>query len=235
MKLIDSNTTVTTTVVNKYKTSVDGIVVVERIVNDNEPIYSIDGKGPHGTALVFVNPEFWEAIKVRNPWMDYYEGEELKYGWDGLCHDMGNLNLETIEYLINSRNYIFYYGNGHEMFDHEHKIIPYAKSYDYIGTVLNNGQSNLEDLLEYLKTHDWTVNKEDLKIEEIPYYNHHGGQTKYIPLTLLPPQEVYQEMYEKYSKDDDLWSTKMNSFLVSYMINEDFDPIGILPYLKENK
>jgi hypothetical protein len=78
MKKISEDINVVKTVKNTYETQFPNITVVETIVNDGKPSFTINGVGPHEAGVVFVKPEFWDFIKARNPWQDYFENGESK-------------------------------------------------------------------------------------------------------------------------------------------------------------
>lgn len=232
MELISQDTKVTTVVTNTYQTAYEGITVVERITNDDKPSYEVKAIGPHKTKIAFVKPEFWDFIKEKNPWQSYWNGKEHVYGWTDLFHD--NLDLQTIETLLKEQQFIYYYGDGHQMFDANKKIIPYAKRFDYVGALFSNDVCKLDELLPYLKQHEWVINKDELTIESIPYYNCQKGRTKTISVVIRPDKDVYNEIYQKV-KDTEYWSTKLDMYVQSYNLKEDFDPMGLMPFLKEKK
>jgi hypothetical protein len=121
------------------------------------------------------------------------------------------------------------------MFDADENIIPYAKRFDYIDTCFSNETSKLKEMVEYLKNHDWVINKDELEIDDIPYYNARDGKSKFVTVQILPTKEAYNELYQLV-KEEEYWSTKMTDYVRPYAIREKgFDPMGLLPFLIEEK
>jgi len=223
MNLISTETEVTTTITNKYETKYPYLTVIETIINDNKPHYSVKGEGPHRSRLCFISDNFYEYISKKNPWT--YED------WDDLFINKFD-SIEELFDLINNDKFVFLYSSGHIIFDHNKRILPYAKTFDYIGTVFNNEVSNLNELLEYLRNHDWVVNKDEIKIENIPYYNCSEDYNEYIKVTILPSREVYENIYNENKDRSGHWSTKMDDYVVGYKLNDEFDPMGLLKFKK---
>jgi hypothetical protein len=118
--------------------------------------------------------------------------------------------------------------------------VPYTipRGFDYIGSPFSNKHCNLPELLEYLKGHPWVLNKEDLKIEDIPYYNCHDGYDKCISdIIIRPDQETYAKIY-KLVKTDKFFSCRIPEHISSYLYlfnrEKHNDWLGIAPFLKKN-
>jgi hypothetical protein len=171
----------------------------------------------------FVNESFFEYIKTNNPFHTY------EY------HQMSD--EEILEGNISEKNLVWFYDSGHMLFDSN--AIPYTlpHRFDYIGTPFNNEYCNLPELLKYLKNHPWVLNKEELKIENIPYYNSQEGRDKCIrDLILRPDQETYAKIYELV-KTDKFFSCRVPEQISSYLylFNQEKhnDWLGIAPFLKK--
>ena len=157
----------------------------------------LTGKGPHGTTPTFVHPKFFKAIQKLNPWSDF----RGKWGWDGMVIDAKDIYFGKVQ--VSKKNLVYPYGSGHVLFNGDHKPLTRAYHFDYIGTPFSNKWCDLKAMLEHLKNHPWVLNPEKLVIEKIPYYNNDSGREAFITmedgslLTITPPQDVYEEMYEE--------------------------------------
>jgi hypothetical protein len=180
----------------------------------------------------FVNESFFEYIKTNNPFHTY------EY------HQMSD--EEILEGNISEKNLVWFYDSGHMLFDSN--AIPYTlpHRFDYIGTPFNNEYCNLPELLKYLKNHPWVLNKEELKIENIPYYNSQEGRDKCISdINIRPDQETYAKIYELvkirelFGKriNDEFFSCRVPEQISSYLylFNQEKhnDWLGIAPFLKK--
>jgi hypothetical protein len=177
-----------------------------------------------GCRPTFVKDSFFERIKTNNPF------------WDCECHEMSD--EEILEGNISEKNLIWFYSSGHMIFNSN--AVPYTLPYrfDYNGSPFSNEHCILPELLEYLKGHPWVLNKEDLKIENIPYYNCHDGCDKCISdIIIRPDQETYAKIYE-FVKADKSFSCRIPEHISSYLHvlypEKHNDWLGIAPFL-ENK
>lgn len=230
LKLKSTKTKKTVTVTNTYQTKIEGLEVIETIIDKKKPIYSFNGKGPHNSWPTLVKPNFFEFIKENNPWSTV----KNVYGWSEIAYKEKDFTLELIEKCIQTNLLIFAYTDGHMIFDVKGKIIPYARYYDYIGTVFDNKRADLPKMIDHLKKHSWTINKEELKIHDIPYYNQDEGRTQYIAPKLLPDQKTYQKLYEKV-KEDKFWSCRLEDLIKGTNIEEGIDPMKLKKFLKPRK
>lgn len=234
MKSLGTTIKTTVTKTTKYDTSIKGLTVIETILNDGEPSYRLDGKGPHDINPTVVKPDFWDFIEKYNPFQKTGKEYDFKYGLSVICNDE-ELTLEKIEYAVKNNLIVYFYGSGHEAFDINGEIIPLRKNFEYIGTVFSDETAeDLNELKDYLSTHPWVLNKEELEILDVPYYNQGDGLNKYLRVSIKPDKKAYTEMYER-AKKYDLWSTKMNDFCINYELSEKYDPMGLVPFLKKNK
>lgn len=234
MKLIKSLNT--STVENSYSTKYPNIVIVETITTNNDgnktSVIRLENseKELFGN-VTFIKPSFFEFIETRNPHIKYMDMDCDFWAFEEFVIDHKNMILEDVYNLIENDKFIYWYNLGHELFDHTKTILPYAKNYSYINSSFTNEHYDLDELIAYLKTHDWVVNKDELEIVNVPYYNV-GDVAQYtINVNIKVDQKSYAEMY-KSAKNVKNWSPKMNDFVTSYGINEDFDPMNLLPLLK---
>lgn len=192
----------------------EGCPVKLRVTKEDDKIKDtrLVGKGPHNSHPMLVNPEFSDILNDRNPWAEFdSKGKYVGYGWKGVEIDLKDVYSGEVE--VTSENLLFAYTDGHLIFDMEGNPIPRVHTFNYIGSPFSNEYCDLEPMLDYLKSHPWIINPEDLEISSVPYYNNEGGWKKCIGgenglVHILPPKEVYKEIYES-SKGDEFFSTKM--------------------------
>ena len=172
---------------------------------------------------VFVKDSFFDYIKTNNPFHTH------EY------HQMSD--EEILEGNISEKNLVWFYSSGHMLFDSN--AIPYTlpDTFDYIGSPFSNEYCNLPELLKYLKGHPWVLNKEELKIENIPYYNSKEGRDKCISdIIIRPDQETYEKIYEVV-KTDKYFSCRVPEEISSYLYlfnqEKNNDWLGIAPFLKK--
>jgi len=232
MEIISTTTRVSTTVETVYATKYKDLTIIKTVTNDGEPYYRLnrikDDNKKYGH-LTFVKPEFFEFIKTKDPHRRY-DGLS-SWGWELFVIDEHKISVEEIYNLIEKDQFVYWYGSGHQIFDSKKNILPFARHFDYISHIFHNGHAKLPELLEYLKTHDWVINKENVKITDIPYYNSDESHSKMIEVIIKPDNKSFQAMYER-CKDKDNWSTHMDDYVKSYCITKKYDPMGLLPFLK---
>jgi hypothetical protein len=175
-----------------------------------------------GCRPTFVKDSFFERIKTNNPF------------WDCECHEMSD--GEILEGNISEKNLIWFYSSGHIIFDSN--AVPYTlpRGFDYIGSPFSNKHCNLPELLKYLKGHPWVLNKEDLEIEDIPYYNCEYDYDQCISRVIIrPDQETYAKIYELV-KADKYFSSRISEHISSYLHvfypETHNDWLGIAPFLE---
>ena len=172
----------------------------------------------------FVKDSFFEFIKTNNPF------------WTYEYHEVSD--EEILEGNISGRNLVWIYSSGHMLFDSN--AVPYSipRGFNYIGSPFNNKHCNLPELLEYLKGHPWVINKDDLKIENIPYYNcEHDCDQCISKVIIRPDQETYAKIYELV-KADKYFPSRIPEHISSYLHvlcpETHNDWLGIAPFLKKN-
>lgn len=222
MELLKTVTKVVKTTTNTFKTKYDNILIVETITNGRKSITIKNDKIKEYGHLIIIKDEFYDFIKKNNPFNN---------SLSELSIDIEKLNIDEIYDKIQNGEFVYLYMNGHIIFNSDGKPLPYAREFDYISTILNNRSSDIDGLFNHLKTHEWVVNKDELEIEDIPYYNAEHDYNKFISLIIYPDTDVYQELYEKF-KDTKYPSTKMDMFISNYNNYNEYDPMGLLPFIK---
>ena len=140
--------------------------------------------------LYLVKAEFFDYIKTINPFHSMAFNDGGHYLW---------YDKYVIEDIINAD---IDYNNVIELRSFDHTLRPIDETIysTVIATTLyeiNNQDYDLEKVLEYLKTHEYVLNGEHLKIDEIPYYNAEDTLTHHINVSILLPQEVTNDVWEK--------------------------------------
>jgi hypothetical protein len=174
----------------------------------------------------FVKRSFFELIKTKSPFD--YRSLTLE---DYLFSDDSILSED-----ISEKNLIWFYFSGDMLFKTNGIPIATPIYYDYIGTPFSNEYCYLKPLLNYLKEHPWVVNKEDLEIENIPYYNSEKNRDRCIrDICICPDQDTYDRVYQQYSGDK-YFSRRIreaiSSQLFMYNSEKHHDWLGIAPFLK---
>jgi hypothetical protein len=105
---------------------------------------------------IFVKDSFFEEIKTKT-----------FHNIDIDAHQIENI----LEEDVSDKNLIWIYFGDYLFFNSNEVPIAIPHQFNYSGTPFNNRESNLTELLKYLKTHPWVLNKDELKIQSIPYYN----------------------------------------------------------------
>lgn len=150
----------------------------------------------------FVKKNFLEKIRTSNPFH----------------HDWREIHCLILDQNWKSKKFkeedlFFFYQYGHVLFDKDMRPEPIFTSFDYIGTPFSNDYSYLEPMMTHLKTHPWVVNKENLEIREIPYYNKYDNHTHYIQVDILPDKETLEQIYDKYKNNTEICSSKIKEVL----------------------
>lgn len=228
MRKISSKKTVVTTVVEKYEIDPSSPIRVSRsIINGKEGKFFIYGEGPHKSRITVVKPEFWDYIRTKNP----FQERDARVCWDE--YGEGFSTLDEVEQAWKAGNIIYNYSAGHMIFALNGDPIPLALHLDYIRTILSNQYLDLDKALALLKEHPWVVNKNDLEIKDIPYYNAENDRNRTITVNLLPDAATYKRLYQKAVKlKGNSFSTLMKDWF-GCQIYRNFDPIGLYGCLNE--
>ena len=83
---------------------------------------------------------------------------------------------------------------SYKLADLSYDFISLPIAFGYIDGSVDNETYDLEKLLEKLKNDDNVVDKENLSISSIPYYNAYEGKDKSIEFSYLVPTEIYQKV-----------------------------------------
>lgn len=141
---------------------------------------TLEGKEYKNYRPLFVNPDFFEVIKTENPFQDRskaFQGDQTTR------EDLNNLQL------------VWVYFSDHTLLGSDLTPLPFCRSYNYASTFLSNRYIDLNDkFLEWLRNHPWVVNKKEIQVEEIPYYNQDDDRTSYVPVSIYPDKETYVEV-----------------------------------------
>ena len=162
--------------------------------------------------------------------MNPYVGIRDEYGFNDK-RIVSPKELLNENYIIDPKNFIWVYSSGHMLFDLNNNPIPIPYLFDYIGSPFNNKKSHLKPMLEHLKNHPWVINKNDLRIIDVPYYNNDGNDryicgTDEIPyIIILPDKESYIEMYKEASstkRGKEYFSCDIKDIMVSNYDGKDY-------------
>jgi len=93
-------------------------------------------------------------------------------------------------------NYMIVLWNAasHKIADLHYNFISIPISFGYINGNIDNEKYDLDKLLEKLKKDKNVVNRENLKISNIPYYNAESGKDKTIEFKYLLPDDAYEKV-----------------------------------------
>lgn len=192
--LLNSKTKVTTTVTEKYQVlDIDPeLLWIEVLKIDGKignPYLESKGNGIlKKCSPVFVTDKGLKWLETHCYYQDYREFDKFKIEAADILAD---------DKKIKKENLIWLYTSGGMMFDSDGLPLTKVHTFDYIGTPFTSTRANIKRLLAYLKDHPWVVNKDELKIEQIPYYNNDSGNDRMISpyVKIRPDQESYVRMY----------------------------------------
>lgn len=83
---------------------------------------------------------------------------------------------------------------SHKIADLNYNFIPIPIQFGYISGNVDNENYDLTKLLEKLKNDEHVINRKDLKISDIPYYNCNDVSTKSIEFLYLLGREDYEKV-----------------------------------------
>jgi hypothetical protein len=126
-------------------------------------------------------------------------------------HEEVNATIDNL-YDLDKSNLYFAYTAGGVLFDTDFNPIPLRHDFDYVGTPFHNGLLNLSKAIEVLREHPWVLNKEELEIEDIPYYNSDDERNQYISVSVLPDKDTYTGFYNSVIGEN-YWSVRLNELL----------------------
>lgn len=122
--------------------------------------------------------------------------EKIMYG-DMFVYD-GNVFEEVNENNIENDNYMTVLWNpaSYKLTDIYHNFISIPIHMDYTTTLLTNANYNLDIVLEELKKSPYVLKKEELEIDNIPYYNATHYEDKCIEFLCLVDNKTYASLQE---------------------------------------
>ena len=175
-----------------------------------------------------------EKLLTTNPWWDIKNKFLINSGFETGKQINSNAKPEDLVWI---------YGSGHMLFDKDFRPIATPQMYDYIGTPFTNKTSHLKKLLAYLKEHPWVVNRDELEIVDVPYYNNESGMEQYISspgfngVVILPPADIWGGIYDlSCASKKEFFSTEMKDLLANKsFITKEHDFLGIRQFLRTEK
>lgn len=103
----------------------------------------------------------------------------------------------AIEYPLPEDTMLALWNYGsHTIADLNYNFISIPIRFDYIDGGVDNSKFNLQKLMKKLKADENVVNKEQLCIKSIPYYNSDAGRDKFIEFQYLLPQDIYEKVIQ---------------------------------------
>ena len=103
--------------------------------------------------------------------------------------------VEMVKYpLPDNYKLILWNPSAFEIADLNYNFIPLPITFDYF--YINNGNYDLSILLNLLNKDDKVLNRDNLEVKTIPYYNQTEDETQYIPFKYLPSQDDYDKMID---------------------------------------
>lgn len=201
-------------------------VIEETKVNDNGVFryyYELKSRAHKKYGRPIILPMNYEEELKKSPYNYMYsKSSNILYEWT----ESFKTNPEEI---YKKGKLMFYRADSLEIFDENLKPVPKCIAYNYISTPFSNKYVNLnKELLDFLRSHPWVVNKESLEIQKIPYYNRSSSKDSFVEVHICPDKDTYIKMFESSKKDLKDLISGMN---VVYDA-EATDYFGIRPYLK---
>lgn len=88
---------------------------------------------------------------------------------------------------------VLWNGASHKIANLNYDFIPIPIQFGYIDGNVDNETYDLQKLLKLLKNDEHVVNRENLDISEIPYYNCDEYRTQTIQFLYLLPSDIYEK------------------------------------------
>lgn len=226
MKLKSKKKTIHVT--ERYSVDNSDLIVVKNYANGKLSSINLQGKGPHGTHPTLVKPSFKEFIKKSNPFHDYKGAAEHYY-------ELGEpLNMQDVDFdqAVKDGLIYYFYGAGHVLFDTKGNPVPLPHTYGYGMTDFHNRAVDIEKAKKVLEKHPWVLNRDDLQIIDVPYYNAQGYNHKYIAVTILPDAKAFKKMYDMAVKagggGKEFFSCRLHELVAGKCyVYPDFDPLKL--------
>jgi len=231
MKLKSKKKTINVT--ERYAVDNSDLIVVKNYANGKLSSIGLQGKGPHGSLPTLVKPSFKEFIKKNNPFHDYKELAEHLY-------ELGKpLNMEDMDFDKAVKEGLIYYFcyASHVLFDVKGNPVPLPRTYDYSGTDFHSRAVDIEEAKKVLSKHPWVLNRNELKIDDVPYYGAQGYNHRYIAVRLLPDAKSFKKMYDMALKTPggkEFFSCRLQELVAGKCYAyPDFDPLNLHKLRKE--
>jgi len=122
-----------------------------------------------------------------------------------------NTKMNDISFsMVDDYMFVLWNWQSYKIADLFYKFISLPIKFGYMFGSVENETYNLEALLEKLKKDENVLNRETLKIKNIPSWNAYKGRDKTIEFLYLLPKDSYQKVAE------------MNSFDIPYYVLKEF-------------
>ena len=218
IKRMTSSTVVTTVVTTEHTFKKSPVVVIETKMNGGPSVFTLKRNGPYDSCWTVVIKKDCDFSKLH--FTEIWE-KHVKFEFKSI----EEIDFDDIYYL---------YTEGHILFDINGDPVPTLNKFDYIGTPFHNECLNLRKAIEVLKNHPWVMNKKDLEIKDIPWFNRDEQRSKYIEVHIYPDKESYKKLYKKsLKKDKEFWSCRMKDMLHDgYCPDKDHNLLGLLECVK---
>jgi len=129
---------------------------------------------------------------------------------------------------IDPTRFVYFYVNGHVIFDYQGNPILYLHKFDYCGSPFHNGKLKLKEAIKILKQHKNV--KYVSEIEDVPYYNSDDNHSKYINVHILPSKDMYKQFYKKSEPMKTSWSCRMKDMVHDgYCPDKKNNYLGLFP------
>lgn len=206
----------------------DGSVTLKVTETDGKVTkVQLSGKGPFGGHPVVVHPSFWTFIREANP---FSGAGDLKQ------HLNDTQSVDAIAKAYANGDVVWLDVASHMVYTLDGQPVPFARSFDYVGSVFTNVHLDLVAAAAYLREHPWTVNKKTLEVTRVPAYNNEFGDLYYLPVTLLMDAGTYAEMWAVAKTDNPTDPVQALRDMQSGTLRSTWkrDWLGIHPYLNED-
>lgn len=204
------------------QTKVNGRSKTQQLISEREISKKIGNE--YYIAYVKDIKEYIKSLNTINP----YHDDKHKKG----LYEANILKLIK-DKKFDIKNIVYQFSNGHMIFNYKMKPLTTVYNFDYIGGGLDNGNYHLKRLMAYLKEHPYIVNKDDIEILDIPYYNCEKGRTKYLKIKVLAPQDEFVKIWDIVKDTQDYPSTRVSDYICShYSESTDYDFLGIKQFRK---
>lgn len=170
-----------------------------------------------------IKPSFFEAIKTKNPF----------YNFDEHSLKIENYIVENNQYFeTDPIEFIWISVSSHEIMNKKLQLIPLPILSDYIHNYFTDRYIDInKSFLEFLKNHPWVINKNKLKIDDIPYYNQENDYNICVDVFAIPDEKTFKEMID-YKNSQKYHPTYSQLYFGSPFYPDMPDWFGIKPWIK---